>query len=62
MTAIPHADALDFLPTQTRSGTKTRAPKHEPHFDVSLAGGGVAIVLWMALFTGFLYSWFTLGG
>lgn len=61
MNATPHAAPLDFLPTRTRPGTKTQAPKHEPHFDVSLAGAGVAILLWMALFTGFLYSWFALG-
>lgn len=61
MIATPHADPLDFVPTQTRPGTKTQATPHEPHFDVSLAGAGIAILLWMALFTGFLYSWFTLG-
>ena len=33
----------------------------ELHLDGSLAGAGVAILLFMALFVGFLHSWFTSG-
>lgn len=33
----------------------------EPPFDLSLAGAGIAVLLFMALFSGFLYSWFTMG-
>ena len=44
------------------SQTKTQALTVEPRFDYTLAGAGAAILVWMALFAGFLYSWFTMGG
>ena len=51
---------------QHRTGTGANsqvdaATVHEPHFDLSLAGAGAAILVWMALFAGFLFSWFTMG-
>lgn len=54
------ATFLDDASPETKAQAATIL--HEPHLDVSLAGAGVAILLWMALFTGFLYSWFTMGG
>lgn len=47
--------------TWPETNRQAAATVHEPHFDLSLAGAGVAVVLWMALYAGFLFSWFTMG-
>lgn len=53
------SSALDEALAQPKTQAATTV--HEPPFDFSLAGAGIAVLLWMALFVGFLYSWFTMG-
>lgn len=52
---------LEREPAATATETQTLSQAQTPTIDVSMMGAWTAIIVWMALFGGLLYSWFTMG-
>jgi hypothetical protein len=62
---FPFVEAFDVdVAPQSEAATATKT--EEAHFaaiiDLPMLGAWTAILVYMALFAGFLYSWFTMGG
>lgn len=53
---IPHFDAHP-LPAEAEQ----TEPARDLSFDLPMVGAWAAVLVWMVLFAGFLYSWFTMG-
>lgn len=53
---------VDVAPQTQPATTKTEDVHLAAIIDLPMLGAWTAILVWMALFAGFLYSWFTMGG